>query len=515
MRKPYVVFATIMLLVFDYDDIKKPNAEKASNMGEGSHVTQQPKNVLFIMADEHQAAALSCLGHGVVKTPNLDRLAARGTSFVNAYSPSPICVPARAAVATGKYVHRTGFWDNAHGYDGRVKGWGHVLQTAGVPVTSIGKLHYRSEEDPTGFDRQILPIHIAGGVGQVWGSVRNPLPTTRKATGMLHPIGAGTAPHNVYDMKVADAAASWLVEQGSDRETPWCAFVSFVAPHFPLTAPEEFLDLYPPQDMPLPAVRPGPDYDLHPWVARMNDIENSDDELSTDDNRQKAIAAYYALCSFVDAQIGKVLDALAASGQEDETLVIYTSDHGENLGMRGRWGKSLLYRESTHVPLILAGPGIGGGSRVRTAVSLLDIAPTITSAFGLPVDPDWPGQSLCTFAAQADDCDRIVFSEYHAANSPSGGFMVADARWKYHEYVGYEPELFDLAQDPLETRNLAGDPDFASERDRLRDALYSICDPVAVDTRAKADQDRLVARYGGPEKAFNTGPSGATPVPGS
>ncbi|WP_259956279.1 sulfatase-like hydrolase/transferase [Sulfitobacter mediterraneus] len=473
----------------------------------------QPKNVLFLMADEHQAAALSYLGHGVAKTPNLDRLAARGTLFENAYSPSPICVPARAAVATGKYVHQTGYWDNAHAYDGRVKGWGHVLQTAGVPVTSIGKLHYRSEQDSTGFDRQILPIHIAGGVGQVWGSVRNPLPKTRKATGMLGHIGAGTASHNAYDMKVAKKAATWIAEQ--DQATPWCAFVSFVAPHFPLTVPEEFLNLYPSGDMPLPAVRPGQDYDLHPWVARMNDIENSDEELETDSNRQEAIAAYYALCSFVDAQIGKVLDALDASGQADETLVIYTSDHGENLGLRGRWGKSVLYRESTHIPMILAGPGVADGARVKTAVSLLDIAPTITAAFGLPDDPGWPGHSLSAIAAQPEDADRIVFSEYHAANSPSGGFMVANARWKYHEYVGYAPELFDLAQDPLETRNLVDEPDAAADRDRMRAALHAICNPEAVDGHAKADQDALVARHGGPEKAFNTGPSGATPVPGS
>lgn len=474
-------------------------------------MTRQPRNVLFIMADEHQGAALSCLGHDIVHTPHLDRLAARGALFENAVTPSPICVPARAAVATGAYVHRSGYWDNAHAYDGRVKGWGHVLQAAGISVTSIGKLHYRSEQDPTGFDRQILPIHIAGGIGQVWGSVRNPLPRTRKANGMLGHIGAGTASHNRFDISVAREASDWITSQA--YHAPWCAFVSYVAPHFPLTVPQEYLDLYPWEEMPLPAVRPGQKYTLHPWVARMNDIENSDEELATDDNRRKAIAAYYGLCSFVDAQIGKVLDALAASGQDEETLVIYTSDHGETLGMRGRWGKSLLYREATHVPMILAGPGITGGARVKTPVSLLDIAPTLTAAFGLPSDPDWPGQSLSAIAAQPDDPGRIVFSEYHAANSPSGGFMVADARWTYHEYVGYEPELFDLAHDPLQIRNLADDPKYARERARLRAALHLICDPATVDSRAKADQDKLVARHGGPEKAFQTGPSGATPVP--
>ncbi|MEO1681508.1 MAG: sulfatase-like hydrolase/transferase [Pseudomonadota bacterium] len=475
-------------------------------------MTRKPKNVLFIMADEHQAAALSCLDHPVVQTPNLDRLAARGTLFRNAYTPSPICVPARASVATGRYTHQTGYWDNAHAYDGRVPGWGHVLQAGGLSVTSIGKLHYRCAEDPTGFDRQILPMHIQGGVGQIWGSVRNPLPRTLRATGMLGKIGGGTSKYNEYDMAVADAAVEWLAN-AKTKDAPWAAFVSFVAPHFPLTVPDTYLSLYPAADMPLPPVHPERGYRPHPWVMRMMDIENSDAELGSEDRRREAIAAYYALCTFVDAQIGKVLDALEATGQANDTLVIYTSDHGENLGMRGRWGKSLLYRESSQVPLVLAGPGVQAGQQVTTPVSLLDIAPTITAAFGLPADPEWPGQSLVGIATEPADPDRIVFSEYHAANSPSGGFMVADARWTYHDYVGYDAELFDLAEDPLETRNLAEDPRYADRCDRMRSALLEICDPDAVDAQAKAEQDQLVARHGGAEKAYRTGPSGATPIP--
>ncbi len=462
------------------------------------------------MADEHQAGALSCLDHPVVKTPNLDKLAASATRFEKAYTPCPVCVPARASLATGRYVHQTGYWDNAHGYDGRVPGWGHALQKAGVQVTSIGKLHYRSEEDPTGFDQQILPMHLMGGIGQVWGSVRNPLPTTTHTTRMLGEIGAGISKFNQFDMDVASAAVEWIGQQG---ENPWCSFVSFVAPHFPLTVPKEFLDLYPADEMPLPPVRPGEDYDVHPWLARMNDIEDSDSELKTDDKRQKAIAAYYALCSFVDAQIGRVLDALEASGQAEDTLVIYTSDHGEALGMRGRWGKSNLYSEASQVPLMLSGPGIAQGATVATPASLLDIAPTIAEVFGVEADPEWVGRPLMAIAAEAEDPARIVFSEYHAVNSATGGFMVVNGQWKYHEYIDFEPELFDLSTDPLEINNLAGNPDFAEQQAEMRAALVAICDPEAVDRGAKADQDRLVARFGGPKKAYWTGPAGATPIP--
>lgn len=473
-----------------------------------------PKNVLFLMADEHQAAALSCLGHQVVQTPSLDRLAERGSLFRNAYTPSPICVPARAAVATGRYAHQTGHWDNAHAYDGVVPGWGQALQAHGIEVTSIGKLHYRSEADPTGFDEQILPMHIQGGIGQVWGSVRNPLPTTRRAPGMLGDIGAGDSSYNQYDRSVAEAAADWIAAK-NDESAPWVAFVSFVAPHFPLTVPQEYLNLYPAEKMPLPPVHPDRGYATHPWVARMCDVEDSDDELGSDARRKEAIAAYFALCTFVDAQIGMLLDALESSGQAEDTLVIYTSDHGENLGMRGRWGKSVLYRESTHVPMILAGPGFACGRQISTPVSLIDIAPTMTDVFGLEPDPAWPGRSLLEIAGEADDNARIVFSEYHAALSPSGGFMVADARWTYHEYVGYPPELFDVEADPLETRNLAALDAYGEVRDRMAAALRDICDPITTDARAKADQDALVARHGGPDAAFQTGPAGATPVPTS
>lgn len=471
-----------------------------------------PPNILFIMADEHQAAALSCLGHPVVHTPNLDRLAARGTLFENAYTPSPICVPARAALATGRYAHDTGYWDNAHAYDGRVPGWGYLLQGAGVTTTSIGKLHYRRAEDPTGFDHQRLAMHILDGIGQVWGSVRNPLPRTSRGGGMLGQIGAGTSKYNLYDSQVAADAATWLTET-APRNAPWATFVSFVAPHFPLTVPAEYLAHYPADTMPLPPLHPDRGYDPHPWVARMSLIEDSDGELGDDVGRRAAIAAYYALVRFVDDRIGQVLDALDASGQADRTLIVYASDHGEQLGMRGRWGKSLLYGESTRVPLILAGPGVARGQHVTTPVSLLDLAPTFADMYGLDPDPTWPGQSLLQIMRAPPDRDRAVFSEYHAANSASGGFRLATADWAYHAYVGYAPELFDLRADPTEAQDLSRDPRHTATCAAMAARLAAVCDPARVDAAAKADQDALVARFGGPEAAYATGPAGATPVP--
>jgi len=163
--------------------------------------------MLVIMADEHNPKMLGSTGHPLVKTPHLDALAARGTRFDRAYTNCPICVPARANFATGRYVHDTGYWDNAIAYDGRVKGWGHRLQDAGVRVESIGKLHYRSEDDPTGLDRQHIPMHIKDGVGMIHTSVRKQFPDFSPpppkpgggAAGIVLEAGRGESEYTRYD----------------------------------------------------------------------------------------------------------------------------------------------------------------------------------------------------------------------------------------------------------------------------------------------------------------------------
>jgi choline-sulfatase len=174
------------------------------------------KNLVFILSDEHQACAMSCAGHPIVRTPNIDRLAARGTRFTAAYTPCPICVPARASLATGRYVHDIRYWDNAMGYDGRVPGWGVRLQAAKVRVESIGKLHYVNGHDPTGFDRQHHAMHLDEGIGQVWGSVRDPVPGPRDDIIRFGKVGAGYSSYNSYDETIREAAVVILCGAGGD-----------------------------------------------------------------------------------------------------------------------------------------------------------------------------------------------------------------------------------------------------------------------------------------------------------
>src|SRR5438876_2846452 len=222
------------------------------------------RNLLFIISDEHQARALSCAGHAIVKTPNIDALAERGIRFDAAYTPCPICVPARASLATGRYVHEIRYWDNATAYDGRIPGWGARLQAANVRVEAIGKLHYRNREDSTGFDAQHRPMHIWKGIGQVWGSVRDPMPARRDDIVRFDPVGAGYSKYNAYDEAVRDKAIAWLRSHAND-DRPSMLFIGSVAPYSPLIASQSYIDRYPPDQMRLPILRPRDRYLPHAW----------------------------------------------------------------------------------------------------------------------------------------------------------------------------------------------------------------------------------------------------------
>src|SRR5690606_29573975 len=161
-------------------------------------------NVLILLSDEHNARVMGCAGHPLAHTPRLDRLAREGTRFTRAYTASPICVPARASIATGRYVHEHRCWDNALAYQGDPASWGHRVQAAGLAVEAIGKLHYRNATDDTGFDRQRMVAQIHEGIGQVWGSVREPLPDPFPTAPLFKDIGAGESSYNRFDRAVAD-----------------------------------------------------------------------------------------------------------------------------------------------------------------------------------------------------------------------------------------------------------------------------------------------------------------------
>jgi len=211
-------------------------------------------NMLVLMSDEHNPKFLGAAGHSFIATPNLDTLAAGGTRFTAAYTTSPICVPARAAFAVGRFVHDIGYWDNADGYEGAIPSWHHTLRDAGHRVVSIGKLHFRGRPgDDHGFSEEIVPMHIIDGIGDVKGLVRENIPKRKGGDKMAKRAGPGESAYTVYDRDIAARAQIWLHEEApkwSDR--PWVLFVSFACPHFPLTAPPQWFYRYWQQDLPMP-----------------------------------------------------------------------------------------------------------------------------------------------------------------------------------------------------------------------------------------------------------------------
>src|SRR5213592_4497446 len=288
----------------------------------------KPANLLFILSDEHSRRVLGSYGHGMIRTPNLDRLAASGVRFTDAYTNSPICVPARAALHTGQYVHKIRFWDNAIPYDGTVPSWAHRLRDAGHEVTAIGKLHFRSAEDDNGFTQEIMPLHVVDGIGDPMGWLRDPLPVRKAALRLANDAGRGNSSYQDYDDRITAAAVDWVKARAAARGgKPWVLFVSLVCPHFPLIARPEWYDRYADATLPRPALYDDPGAD-HPYIAALRTcqvFQQSFDEVKL----RRALAAYFGLVSFVDDNVGTLLAALEASGLAATTRVLYSSDHGD------------------------------------------------------------------------------------------------------------------------------------------------------------------------------------------
>ena len=477
----------------------------------------KPANLLYILSDEHNRDSLGCYGHPLVKTPNLDGLAARGVRFQSAYTNCPICVPARASLATGQYVHSIRYWDNAFPYDGAVKSWGHRLVDSGHQVDSVGKLHYRSHEDDDGFSEKILPLNVVDGVGDLMGALRDDIPVRTGSRSGISGAGPGSSTYLDYDAEIADRCCQWLEEaaRGGKGDKPWVLFASFVCPHPPFIAPPELYELYPLDEITLPVQGAAEDRPMHPALQDLRETMQYDEPF-TEEEIRRVTAAYYGACTHLDLQIGKLLETLAATGLDQHTRIIYTSDHGESMGRRGLWGKFTMYEESVAVPLIMAGRDVPEGETRDDLVTLVDSYPTILEAVGEPLresEGDLPGDSLWPLAA-GERLDRLAFSEYHAVGSRGASYMVRRGQYKYIHYVGAPDQLFDLESDPLELEDLIDHPGSTELVESMKEALRTIVDPEKVDRLAKQDQEKLIARYGGRDAILRRGTFVNSPVPG-
>ncbi len=352
-------------------------------------------------------------------------------------------------------------------------------------------------------------MHVLNGAGNVQGMRRRPdaprrgsFPATRARA------RAPTSP--------TTAASATPRRPGYARRPPgrpWRLFVYFVRPHFPLAAPPEWFRLYPLDTAPLPRLRGPGDFPDHPVLKALRSVPDCDDHFRDEDHVRIAVAAYYGMVGFLDDNVGRIVSAPDGAGLGGSALALSSADHGDNLGTRTFWGESTMYAESAGVPLLMRGPGVAPGRRVRAPVPLVDACPTILQAMGEPADQDRPGV-LPPEIAEGRDADRTVLAERHAVASITGVFMARFGRCEHVRYEGHRPQLFDRDADPGETRDLALEPGSAAILAQGERRLRAICDPAEVNARAFADQARRITELGREEAVRKAGDYPCTPAPG-
>ena len=346
------------------------------------------------------------------------------------------------------------------------------------------------------------------GVGWSTALLRGDTPPLASNKDFAGQVGWGESEYTRYDRATAEAACRWLREETStDATKPWGLFVSFVAPHNPLTAPVEFDEWYSRDQMEMPPAYANDQRDYHPVVEIMERCFNYDEYFRDEEHVLEARRAYYGLCSFLDQQVGLVLQALEESGLQERTRIIYTADHGEMLGQMGLWAKSLMYESSAGVPFIVAGPDIPPGKVVEEPVSHVDCYQTVLHSTGITLTDEeeaLPGHSLIDLAND-NGPERTVLCEYHDGGAVTGMFMIREGSWKYVAYPGYEPQLFNLDTDPDELNDRSADPDCAQVRSGCETKLRALIDPEEVNANAFADQAKLVESLGGREAILAEG----------
>ena len=443
-------------------------------------------NILVIMTDEHDPSAMGCYGHSLVRTPHLDRLAREGVVFDNAYCNSPMCVPSRMSFLTGQLASQVSVYDNGSPLASEAPTYAHYLQAAGYETVLCGRMHMIGPDRLHGFG---LRLYDDMTRWTRYEQKPDRAPRWRRGSNShVTECGPGDGAWLAYDRTAIDLAERYLrVKADASSSEPWMLTVGLMYPHFPLWVPPRYYDQYPLAGIQVPYMGDETFESQHPVIQHLRYAFRNERDLP-DDLTRMALASYYGLITMTDEQVGRLLSLVEETRLQEDTVVIYASDHGEMAGQHGIWQKQCFYEAAVRVPLIVKDPRGRRGARISANASLVDLVPTLLDLAGLEPPDGLVGRSLRSFVAAGVGEDRAVVSEYHAQGMLSGGFMVKKERFKYNHYVGHEPQLFDLEADPDERKDIAREPAYGKVLADLRRELYDVLDPEETDARAKANQ---------------------------
>jgi len=453
-------------------------------------------NILFICSDQHSGRVMGPSGHPLAKTPNLDRLAAKGVTFTNAYCGNPVCVPARASMMTGMFPSDVGSYCNSTPFDGRVPTWANRLRDHGYQCWATGKLDL-SERKDYGFV-EFKTDHLHSSAPDITSLFRNPLcyrvDKQSQFKGEFKTRTRG-------DEQVVRDTVQFVRQNLKRAETPWAVYVGLINPHPPFVAHEKYRSLTPAHDITLPRIPAGHLDNMHVAFRLMRNFYLTPNSIPEEDVRS-ARAAYLALIKELDDSVGQLMEEI----DSQNTLIVYTSDHGEMLGEHGLWFKNVLLEDAVRVPLILAGAGLPEGKKLDVPVSHVDLVATLLECGGVDRPGALRGRSLLPLMrGTSRDQPEYAYSESHSEGNCTGSFMIRKGDWKYIYFSWHDNLLFNLKNDPGELNNLAGKREFASIEAELYGILTSLVKPDEITERAFQEQDRilnsLVAKQG-PEKLY-------------
>jgi len=452
-------------------------------------------NILIIMADQMAPRALPVYGHPLTKAPVMAALAEAGAVFDAAYCNSPLCVPSRGAFMSGRLPSKTGIYDNAAEFRSEIPTFAHYLRKAGYRTILSGKMHFCGADQLHGFEERLTTDIYPADFGWTPDWDRPQFrPSWYHNMSSVTDAGPCVRTNQIdFDDEVTFAAERAIYDhvRGSD-DRPFCLVMSLTHPHDPFAIPERYWNLYRHDDIDLPRV-PLDKTALHPHERRLWHVCDMENAAVTDDHVRNARHAYYGAISYVDDNVGRLIDALRATDLARDTVVLAMSDHGEMLGERGFWYKMSFYEGACRVPLIVHAPGRFAPRRVAAAVSLVDVLPTLAEiagdgragAYATPLE----GRSLLPHLTATGGHDEAL-GEYLAEGAIAPVVMI---RRGHHKFIHSPPDpdqLFDLAADPGERANLAERPEARSLVTRCRAEINERWDMEALDRSVRESQRR-------------------------